>query len=93
MRKWEFTTSPVDERAIGRGAVMCKSSKQKLNTKSSTDAELVGASDYLPNTIWAKMFLELQGHKIKNNQFLQDNLPFATVLMSPKMQHVLRHRT
>jgi hypothetical protein len=59
--------------SLGRGAVMCKSSKQKLKTKSSTEAELVGASDYLPNTIWAKMFLESQGHKIQENQFLQDN--------------------
>jgi hypothetical protein len=59
--------------SLGRGAVMCKSAKQKLNTKSSTEAELVGASDYLPNTIWAKMFLESQGHKIQTNQFLQDN--------------------
>jgi hypothetical protein len=59
--------------SLGRGAVMCKSSKQKLNTKSSTEAELVGASDYLPNTIWAKMFLESQGYTIQENQFLQDN--------------------
>jgi hypothetical protein len=33
------------------GVVMGKSSKQKLNTKSSTEAELVGASDYLPHAI------------------------------------------
>ena len=59
--------------SLGRGAVMCKSSKQKLNTKSSTEAELVGASDYLPNTIWAKMFLESQGYAVQENHFLQDN--------------------
>ena len=59
--------------SLGRGAIMCKSSKQKLNTKSSTEAELVGASDYLPNTIWAKMFLEAQGYKVQENLFLQDN--------------------
>jgi hypothetical protein len=59
--------------SLGRGAVLCKSSKQKLNTKSSTEAELVGASDYLPNTIWAKMFLESQGHSVQENYFFQDN--------------------
>ncbi len=37
--------------SFGTGATMSKSSKQKLNTKSSTEAELVGASDYLPNPI------------------------------------------
>jgi hypothetical protein len=40
--------------SFGRGAAMSKSSKHKLNTKSSTKAELVGASDYLPYPIWAK---------------------------------------
>ena len=44
-----------------------------MNTKSSTEAELVGASDYLPNTIWVKMFLEAQGYKINENYFEQDN--------------------
>jgi hypothetical protein len=39
--------------SFGTGAVITKSSKQKLNTKSSTEAELVGASDCLPATIWA----------------------------------------
>jgi hypothetical protein len=52
---------------------MSKSSKQKLNTKSSTEAELVGASDYLPSTIWAKMFLEAQGYEISESKFFQDN--------------------
>ena len=59
--------------SFGRGAVLCKSSKQKLNTKSSTEAELVGASDYLPNTIWVKMFLSAQGYNVKESRFLQDN--------------------
>jgi len=59
--------------SLGRGVIMSKSSKQKLNTKSSTEAELVGASDYLPNTIWAKMFLGEQGYEIRENTFYQDN--------------------
>jgi hypothetical protein len=59
--------------SLGTGAIMSKSSKQKLNTKSSTEAELVGASDYLPSTIWAKMFLEAQGCEIRENTFYQDN--------------------
>ena len=59
--------------SLGRGVFTCKSSKQKLNTKSSTEAELVGASDYLPNTIWTKNFLEAQGHVLESNIFAQDN--------------------
>ena len=48
--------------SFGRGAAMSKSSKHKLNAKSSTEAELVGASDCLSHPIWAKKFLEAQGH-------------------------------
>ena len=58
---------------MGTGGICCKLSKQKLNTKSSTEAELVGASDYLPNTIWMKVFLEAQGHKVKESILEQDN--------------------
>ena len=32
--------------SLGRGIIQGKASKQKLNTKSSTELELVGASDY-----------------------------------------------
>ena len=46
------------------GGFMGKSTKQKLSTKSSTEAELIGASDYLRNTIWLKLFMETQGHKM-----------------------------
>jgi hypothetical protein len=59
--------------SFGRGGLLCKSTKQKLNTKSSTEAEFVGASDYLPNTIWVKFFMEAQGYTIRESFFEQDN--------------------
>ena len=36
---------------LGSDMIHCKSSKQKLNTKSSTETQVVGASDYIPFTI------------------------------------------
>jgi hypothetical protein len=59
--------------SFGRGGLVCKSSRQKLNTKSSTEAEFVGASDYLPNTIWVKMFMKAQGYKFSKKILEQDN--------------------
>jgi hypothetical protein len=59
--------------SFGRGGLICKSTKQKINTKSSTEAELVGASDYLPHTLFTKLFLEAQGHPIPHALFHQDN--------------------
>jgi hypothetical protein len=59
---------------MGTGAISRKSTKQQLNTMSLTEAELVGATEYVLNTIWSKMFLEAQGHMIINNIFEQDNI-------------------
>lgn len=71
--------------SFGTGAVMSKSTKQKLNTKSSTEAKLVGASDYLPHAIWAKKFLEEQGYIFTENKFFQDN---QSAMKIEKMEEV-----
>jgi hypothetical protein len=47
--------------SIGIRGFVPKSGKQKLNTKSSTEAERVGLSDYLPHTMLVKRFLKEQG--------------------------------
>ena len=59
---------------MGRGIVQGKASKQNLNTKISTETELVGASDYIPWTVWAKWFLGEQGYTLERNIFYQDNM-------------------
>jgi hypothetical protein len=59
--------------SFGRGGLICKSKKQNINTKSSTEAELIGASDYLPHTLYVKMFMEVQGYPIRCATFHQDN--------------------
>jgi hypothetical protein len=80
--------------SFGRGTIACKSTKQKLNTKSSTEAETVGASDYLPNTIWVKMFMEAQGYAIDESILEQDNqsaIKLATngrASAGPKSRHI-----
>ena len=50
-----------------------KPGKELLNTKSSTEAELVGVSDYLPYNIHAVIFMKEQGYYFKINRFYQDN--------------------
>ena len=46
--------------SFGRGVINSKSSKQNLNTKASTETEVVGVSDYLPNNIWTNFFWKLR---------------------------------
>ena len=58
--------------SLGTGTVIHHCSKQKINTKSSTESEVVGVSDFLPYTIWASFFLKAQGYKLRRNIFYQD---------------------
>ena len=58
---------------LGNGCVYSKSNKQKINTKSSTEAELVAASDMSSQILWTLYFLEEQGYAIKENTLYQDN--------------------
>ena len=59
--------------SMGYGVLHAKSSKQKINVKSSTEAELVGVSEYIPHNIWLIMFLKSQGYEMRNNTVYQDN--------------------
>ena len=53
--------------SIWRGDLHCKSSKQKLNLKSSTEAELSGMSDYVTYNLWLIIFMCEQGYPIKDD--------------------------
>ena len=58
---------------MGTAGAYVQSSKKKLNTKSSTEAELVGVDDVLTQVIWTLYFLKEKGHMIKGNVIYQDN--------------------
>jgi hypothetical protein len=58
---------------IGRGFPIVASWKQKLNTKSLTESELVGINDMMPIILWTHYFLLSQGYGIVENLLLQDN--------------------
>ena len=45
----------------------------KLNTKSSTEAELVGVDDLMNQILWMHYFLEAQVMKVSDNVVYQDN--------------------
>jgi hypothetical protein len=59
--------------SLGRGVIYGTSKQQNLNTKSSTEAELVGVDDVIPQVLWTLYFLEAQGYKIDENILYQDN--------------------
>jgi len=59
--------------SFGDGAIYGPSSKQKLNTRSWTEAELVGVNDALPQVLWTRQFLIGQGFRNRDPVIFQDN--------------------
>jgi hypothetical protein len=58
---------------MGKGAVISSATKQKVNSRSSTESELVAMDDKMSKVLWVKRFLEWQGFEVKLNIVYQDN--------------------
>ena len=58
---------------LGKGSVASISTKQKINTSSSTEAELVSIDDVISKVLWTKRFLEHQGFEIETTVIYRDN--------------------
>ena len=69
----DMKSHTVGAMTLGKGMIQCISQKQKLNTLSSTEAELVGANDVLSHLLWTKNFMEAQGYKAEQTILNQDN--------------------
>jgi len=59
---------------LGRGAIASSSRKQKINTRSSTETELIAVDDKLGDILWMRYFLASQGYTIDENIVYQDNM-------------------
>jgi hypothetical protein len=67
-----------------RGTIWAKSSKQKLMTKSSTEAELVAISDVIGQVLWMRNFLEAQGYILPPVKMFEDNLSTIALIKNGK---------
>jgi hypothetical protein len=56
----------------GKGMILCSSTKQKNNSRSSTEAELNGLDDKVAKILWCKLFLDSQGVE-SVTKIMQDN--------------------
>ena len=59
--------------SLGKGIIYRTSTQQKLNTGSSTEAELVAVDDCMSQILWTRYFLDAQGYNINNCIVYQDN--------------------
>ena len=59
---------------MGKGPILVRSRKQRIVVKSSTEGELVCASDEVPELISTRRFLIEQGYKLRPSIVYQDNM-------------------
>jgi Reverse transcriptase (RNA-dependent DNA polymerase) len=59
--------------SLGKGGIYGTSTRQRINAKSSTEAELIGVAEVLPQILWTQYFLEAQGYTCDDSIIYQDN--------------------
>jgi hypothetical protein len=59
--------------SLERGFPIVSATKQKLNTRSSTETEIVGDDDFMPAICWTRYFMKAQGYDVKEKVLFQDN--------------------
>ena len=52
---------------MGQGFPIASSTKHKINTRNSTESELVGVDDMMSSILWTRYFLNHQGYKVNDN--------------------------
>jgi hypothetical protein len=66
--------------SLGQRALMSMSSKQKINTKSSTEAELVDVDDAMNFVVWIKLFMGEQLKTVSNDSALSKFMHQSVIL-------------
>ena len=69
---------------IGLGPIFAKSTGQKINTKSSTEAELIALSDSSSQIIWTRNFIEEQGYRAGPALIYEDNMSTISLVKNGK---------
>jgi len=70
---------------MGRGATSSYSRRLKLNTRSSTETELVTADMFMPEMLWTLHFIQAQGYEAECVGLYQDNISSQLLIKNGKM--------
>jgi len=58
---------------MGKGFIISVTAGQQLNTRTSTEAELVAVDDIMSLILWERHFMIAQMYPVGQNIILQDN--------------------
>ena len=64
------------------GTIISQSLKQKVNSISSTEAELIGVDDMVSKIVWTTNFAKMQGLRPQRTTLFQDNA--TTIVLESK---------
>ena len=70
--------------SLGRGPIYAKSGSQRINSKSSTESELIGLSDSASQVLWTRNFLISQGYTVGPSAVYQDNTSCMSLVKNGK---------
>jgi len=77
---------------LGKGILISGSTKQKVNTRSSTEAEVVGMDDCVYKVLWTKIFIEAQGLTLNHNIVMRDSTSSMKLEVNGKWSSGKRRR-
>jgi len=70
--------------SLGAGTSPVRSTKQKLNSKSSTEAEMIAVSDGLNHVLRLRIVSKDQGYRIPPAKLFQDNMSAIRLFQTGK---------
>jgi hypothetical protein len=59
--------------SLGRGFTIVSYTKQNINNRRSTETDIVGADNFVPEICWTHYFMKAQGYDAKDKVLFQDN--------------------
>ena len=69
-----------------KGAADSKLMNHSINSRRSTELEIIGVDDHIPGVIWMLRFLRGQGFKVNENILYQDNQ--SAILMEENRKYL-----
>lgn len=77
---------------MGKGEAYAACLKQKLNSKSSTEAELIAVNEFVGQVLWTSYVLGAQGYTVEKSLLLQDNKSATLLEQNARMSGSKRTR-